>query len=225
VCKGTTLHFSADSIVKNDLAGSGWWGGGGTMHIKNVAPDTGKRVDLYISDHAGNFDRGSSQSMSGYSAGEWSKQLTGLYEKDGQEYGVIRIAMESAKDWWHKQRVYEFKFELKDESGNPVTLDEFPLVFYDMDYEESVEACGTAGTAVNEGTRLTKSTPSDGCVKYTADSSPAQSPKDFDHPTKPQQQASVSFIYKDTSKWIMKFAMQSSHRWVLFKSSKALACE
>lgn len=196
------------------------------MHITNVAPETGKRVDLFISDKAGNFDKMSSASNGQYSRGQWSQQLTGLYKKDGRTFEVIRIAMESATNFFtRQQQVYEFKFELKDEHGNPVTLEEFPLVFYDMDYQESVEACGVSGTAVNEGTRLTKATSGDGCIKFTADNEGAESPSDFDHPTPDQQKATVSFIYKDTSSWDMKFALKSNHRWVLFKSSKALACQ
>lgn len=188
------------------------------MKIVNVAPETGKRVDLYISDKKGNFDKSSASYKSGYSAGSWMTGRTGMYTKNGVEHGALRIAMEKAQE-------YEFLFELKNEAGEPVTLPEFPLAFYDMDYYEYVEACGAAGTALHSSSKLRQENPP-GCVKFAAGYASAESPDDFDHLTTDQAQASASFIYKDTSSWTMKFGLKYySHRWVLFKSSKALACQ
>jgi hypothetical protein len=204
--------------VSNTLAGTSYYGGGGAMKIINVAPETGNRVDLYITDKKGNFDLSSSRSKTGYYAGSWMSSKTGIYTKGGVELGALRIAMEKATE-------YEFQFELKNEAGEPVTLPEFPLAFYDMDYYEYVEACGAAGTALHTNTNL-RTTSSGGCVKFSAGYKSAESPSDFDHPTDDQAKASASFIYKDTSSWSMKFGLKYyGHRWVLFKSSKALACQ
>merc|ERR1712166_797466 len=112
---------------------------------------------------------------------------------------ALRIAMESTG-------TYEFKFELKNKAGEAVTLDEFPLVFYDMDYYEAVEACGASGTVITEGTSLKPTSSSDsGCVKYKASYKSAESPDDFDHPTPDQASASIAFIYENTSEWTIKF--------------------
>jgi len=188
------------------------------MKIVNVAPEMGNRVDLYITDKKGNFDFTSAKAKSGYSAGSWMSSKTGIYTKGGVELGALRIAMEKATE-------YEFQFELKNEAGELVTLPEFPLAFYDMDYYEYVEACGAAGTALHANTNL-KKTREGGCVKFSSGYKSAESPDDFDHPTDDQAQASASFIYKDTSSWTMKFGLKYyGHRWVLFKSSKSLACK
>jgi hypothetical protein len=217
VCQGITLQFSSDQIVSNTLPGAGY-SGGGVMKIINVAPETGDRVDLYITDKKGNFDLSTAKTKSGYRSGSWMSSKTGIYEKDGVELGALRIAMEAATE-------YEFQFELKNAAGEPVTLREFPLAFYDMDYYEYVEACGAAGTALHIASDLTKTT-QNGCVKFSSGYRSAESPSDFDHPTEIQAKASASFIYKDTSSWTMKFGLKwYGHRWVLFKSSKALACE
>jgi len=220
ICSGTVLHFAGGNIEENSLAGKDYSGGGGQMKIVDVA----EGVDMYVSDVADgvgtkHFDMSSSSAKSGYPAGSWMSDRTGIYQKGGVEKEALRIAMESTG-------TYEFKFELKNKAGEPVVLDEFPLVFYDMDYYEAVEACGHAGTVIADDTDLRKSHPSTNCVKFAASYKSADSPDDFDHLTRDQERASVAFIYENTSEWTMKFQLKYySHRWVLFKSSKALACE
>lgn len=185
--------------------------------------DVVEGVDLYISDTRGkdSFDMSQSKAKTGYAPGEWMSRKTGIYTKGGEEKEALRIAMEATGE-------YEFKFELKDKAGDAVVLDEFPLVFYDMDYYEAVTACGLAGTVISEDTDLRKTLygVDDGCAKYSAGYKSAESPDDFDHPTEDQQRASVAFIYEKTSEWTMRFQLKYyAHRWVLFKSSKALACQ
>jgi len=183
--------------------------------------DVVEGVDLYVSDTQQEklFDMSSAKAKSGYAAGRWMSGKTGIYTKGGDEKEALRIAMESTG-------TYEFKFELKNKAGEAVTLDEFPLVFYDMDYYEAVEACGASGTVIAEDTDLQSSSPSEeGCLKFSASYKSAESPDDFDHPTPDQARASAAFIYENTSEWTMKFELKYyAHRWVLFKSSKALAC-
>lgn len=184
--------------------------------------DVAEGVDLYVSDtQADNsFDMSSAKAKTGYAPGSWMSGKTGIYTKGGEEKEALRIAMESTGK-------YEFKFELKNKAGEAATLDEFPLVFYDMDYYEAVKACGVSGTVISDDTDLQKTAGlPDGCVEYKAGYKSAESPDDFDHPTPDQARASVAFIYEKTSEWKMTFQLKYySHRWVLFKSSKALACE
>jgi hypothetical protein len=216
ICSGTVLRFEGHNVVENSLAGSGR-SGGGRMKIIDVA----EGIDLYVSDTQREmpFDASSAEPRAGYAPGEWMSSNTGIYTKDGQEKAALRIAMESTG-------IYEFKFELKNKAGEAAVLDEFPLVFYDMDYYEAVEGCGVSGTVISQDTDLRTSSLSDGCVKFSAGYKSAESPDDFDHPTPEQARASAAFIYEKTSEWTMKFQLKYySHRWVLFKSSKALACE
>lgn len=214
VCEGPVLSFTEENLVENSLAGTSWRGGGGTMKIANVAPG----IDMFVTDAKGNFDKKSSKYHREYRSGQFMTQKTGMYEKSGIVHDVIRIAMEKPQD-------YEFKFQLKDKSGQPAKMDEFPLVFYDMDYYESVEACGVSGAVADEATDLQRTWNGD-CVKFKAGSRSAESPDNFDAPTRDQAKASAAFIYENTSEWTMKFALKYySHRWVLFKSSKALSCQ
>jgi hypothetical protein len=218
VCEGPLLSFTEENLEENSLAGKGYWGGGGTMKIANVAPG----IDMFITDEKGNYDRTSSKYHRKYRAGKFMQQKTGMYVKSGVVHDVIRIAMEKPQD-------YEFKFQLKDKSGQPATMEEFPLVFYDMDYYESVKACGVAGAVADEQTDLTSTWSDEGesqCVTFKAGYKSAESPDNFDAPTRDQARASAAFIYENASEWTMKFALKYySHRWVLFKSSKALSCQ
>jgi hypothetical protein len=212
VCDGAVLTFSEDRLAENTLYRSGY-SGGGTMKITDVAPG----VDMYITDAKGNYDRSSTKYHKKHANGEFIEQNNGMYAKSGIVHDVIRIAMEKAQD-------YEFKFQLKNKQGEPATLDEFPLVFYDMDYYESVKACGVSGAVADEQTDL-QSTWDGDCVTFKAGYKSAESPDNFDEPTRDQAKASASFIYEKTSEWKMTFALKYySHRWVLFKSSKALSC-
>jgi len=214
VCDGPLLTFTEERMTENTLVGSGWSGGGGTMKISDVAPG----IDMYITDSMGNYDRSSTKYHRKYRNGDFMEQKTGMYQKSGIVHDVIRIAMEKAQD-------YEFKFQLKNKEGQPAPLEEFPLVFYDMDYYESVKACGVSGAVADESTDLSREWDAD-CVTFKAGYKSADSPDNFDDPTRDQAKASVAFIYENTSEWTMKFALKYySHRWVLFKSSKALSCQ
>lgn len=191
ICSGTVLRFEGHNVVENSLAGSGR-SGGGRMKIIDVA----EGIDLYVSDTQREmpFDASSAEPRAGYAPGEWMSSNTGIYTKDGQEKAALRIAMESTG-------IYEFKFELKNKAGEAAVLDEFPLVFYDMDYYEAVEGCGVSGTVISQDTDLRTSSLSDGCVKFSAGYKSAESPDDFDHPTPEQARASAAFIYEKTSEW------------------------
>lgn len=214
VCDGPVLSFTEANLVENTLVGQGWSGGGGTMKIADVAPG----IDMYITDVKGNYDKSSTKWHRSYRNGEFMEQKTGMYAKGGLVHDVIRIAMEKAQD-------YHFRFQLKDKSGQPAKIEEFPLVFYDMDFYESVEACGVSGVVADEFTDLTSTWNGD-CVKFKAGYKSADSPDNFDEPTRDQAKASAAFVYENTSEWTMKFALKYySHRWVLFKSSKALSCQ
>jgi hypothetical protein len=214
------LKFSAEQITKNTLVG------GGTMVITGVL----EGIDLHITGESGYDDNGlalkSLDSSSGKSS--WNKDykepgqfmdLTGIYKtKHGDNTPALRIAMESTG-------TYKFKFELKDATGEAVKVDEFPLVFYDMDFYEQVKACGVAGDVLDKETHLRRVSKDD-CVTFQAGSKPATSPDDFDKLTPEQKKATAAFIFENTSEWTMEFTLKYySHRWVLFKSSKALACQ
>jgi len=213
VCEGPVLSFTADNLQENDLVGKGW-NGGGRMKIANVAPG----IDMFITDAKGNYDKTSTKYHRKYRSGQFMDQKTGMYAKSGIVHDVIRIAMEKPQD-------YTFKFELKDKSGQPAKMSEFPLVFYDMDYYENMKACGVSGAVADQQTDL-KSTWNGDCVTFKAGYKSADSPDNFDAPTRDQAKASAAFIYENTSEWTMTFALKYySHRWVLFKSSKALSCQ
>lgn len=189
------------------------------MKVEQVLPG----IDLEITGEKGDgfkiLDTDSQKNHWKYSAGEF-QQLTGIYEKNGVAKDAIRIAMEATG-------TYRFKFALKNAAGEPVEVDEFPLVFYDMDYWEQVKACGVAGHVLNKDTHLKKEEDEVAkCVTFKAESIPAESPDDFDNLTDEQKRATAAFIFENTSEWTMEFTLKYySHRWVLFKSSKALACK
>merc|ERR1712224_596619 len=182
----------------------GGFSGGGRMKIVDVA----EGVDLYVPD-TGNeqaFDRSSAQAGSGNMKGGWMSGKTGIYEKGGEQKEALRIAME-------KTGTYEFKFELKNKAGDAVALDEFPLVFYDIDYHEGVESCDQSGTVITDDTDLTKDSYEDWntgavCTKIYAGYKSAESPDDFDHLTEDQARASAAFIYENKSEWTMRFHLE-----------------
>jgi hypothetical protein len=178
------------------------------MLFKKVLEHEGRSVDLSITD-----DSSGRGSYSEFKAD--SRDYTGAYKTAG------RLAFDSTGD-------YLLKFTMLDsQTGKPVKLPLVPMTLYDVDGKgEIVTSCNVAKVILDENTQLHERY-DEPCYSHVSVQKEVNIPADFDRMTPRQKKQTVTYVYRNTASWDLgvKLGGEEKHRYILFGSSKVLACD
>jgi len=212
-CKnGLVFELRSESLVENTLGSKTEDAKAGRMLFKNVIEHNGQSLDLSVTDVARDLKY-------------MGRDLTS-YEADRRDYtGLIRGAGRIAFD---KPGNYMFRFRFTNsETGNSVKLPLFPFALYDVDGKgERVTACNVAGVITHNETTLEErySAP---CYHHIAMYKEVKIPVNFESLTVNQKKQTVTYVYRNTGEWDLQVKLndREEERYILFKSSKVLACD
>jgi len=208
-CKdGLTFELTEDRLKENTLGKKE----NGRLLFKNVLSHKGRTIDLSVTD-AADAPRYSGASLQSFKPD--SRDYTGAYKTAG------RIAFEQAGRY-----MLRFTF-LDTDSGEPVKLPLFPFSLFDIDGKgEIVSACNVAAVIKAEGSNLIERQ-DERCYSHISMGGEVTIPGDFDSLTKRQKKYTVTYVYRDSASWDLGVTLgsQEEQRYILFKSSKVLACD
>lgn len=208
-CKdGLTFELTEDRLKENTLGKKK----NGRLLFKNVLSHEGRTIDLSVTD-AADAPRYSGASLQSFKPD--SRDYTGAYKTAG------RIAFKQAGRY-----MLRFTF-LDTDSGEPVKLPLFPFSLFDIDGKgEIVSACNVAAVIKAEGSNLIERQ-DERCYSHISMGGEVAIPGDFDSLTKRQKKYTVTYVYRDSASWDLGVTLgsQEEQRYILFKSSKVLACD
>jgi hypothetical protein len=205
---GLTFELSEEQLQENTLGKQK----DGRMLFKNVLQHQGRSIDLSITDAA----TAPRYILNGYDKFVPDKrEYTGAYKNAG------RLSFETTGN-------FVFRFTMLDsQSGEPAKLPLFPVAIYDIDGRgELVTACNVAALIKHEKSRLIERHEGQ-CSSHLSRKKEVNIPADFDSLTLNQKKHSITLVYKNTASWdlAIRVSRYEDQRYVLFKSSKVLACD
>jgi hypothetical protein len=208
-CKnGLTFELSSESLVENTLGQKKE----GRLLFENVLEYQGRSLDLSVND-AAEDKKYENLGRTKYSSDR--REYTGEYK------GAGRIAFD-------KPGRYMFRFTFLDhQTGDETKLPLFPFVLYDVDGKgEAIGACGVAGVTTHPQTGLIERE-TGGCYHHISTGKEVNIPQDFESLTPNQKKMTVMYMYRNTGSWDLGVTLNNKEkeRYILFKSSKVLACD
>jgi hypothetical protein len=208
---GLTFELSSEKLVENTI-GKKKASNGGRMLFKGVLTYEGRSLDLSVTDASGEPS--------------YATQARKRFRPDSRGYtGAYKDAGRIAVD---KSGMYMFRFAFLDsQTGEQVKLPLFPFALYDVDgHGESVGTCNAAGAITHNETKLGEYF-FDNCYTHVSRAHETNIPRDFESLTARQKKKSVTYVYRNTGSWDvgLNLVRKFKDRYVLFKSSKVLACE
>jgi len=208
-CKnGLTFELTEDRLKENTLGKKE----NGRLLYKNILSHEGRTIDLSVTDAAG-APKYNGGRLQGFKPD--SRNYTGAYKTAG------RIAFEQAGRY-----MLRFTF-LDTDSGKPVKLPLFPFSLFDIDGKgEIVSVCNVAAVILAEDSNLIERQ-DERCYSHISTKNEVNIPGDFDSLTKRQKKHTVTYVYRDSASWDLGVTLgpQEERRYILFKSSKVLACD
>lgn len=214
--EGTVLKFDSSKVSVNNLGGMGPKKNDAEfIQWDDVGKVDGKSITLTAEATNSQYkDENKDYKMWGfYRAQQFIKRWNGVSSNVGC------IASMAPGD-------FDVTFKFKFEDGSPATVPLLPFVFYDIDGGKESTATNDADNAIiaQETTLSACKAKGYSFCHQAAQSEVDDADVDWDNLSKAQLGASITYIFRNKSKFNVRFSLSNEHRIFMFKGSKTMVC-
>jgi len=223
-CAGssTLLNFRKNQIKTNNLGGLGPRGGPGGQCIwwTKIGDLGGRSMDLIMSAVGSSYGRANARYKRWGRSGRWfAKRFHGVLKQGGGSAGSMKAGN------------YHFKYRfIYTGTNSPAQIDYLPLTYYDLDGgKEFVRTNHAVAVAVAKPTGMARY----GCARrgggYHCYADGARReyrfPRNLDRLSRYEKMASVTFLFRQRSTFVMNYKTTYDHRVFLFRGTGAIMCK